>query len=95
MSSIVPQKIKSLIRQNKTIFSQHFVYDKDLSVPDVENAILNAYFCEKQKDEMKQAIYKYCIYGDSLSGKPIVVMGKIMSIDEEEFFVITAYVRRK
>ena len=62
---------------------------------DIENANLNAYFCEKQKDEMKQAKYKYCIYGDSLSGNPIVVVGKIMSIDEEMFFVITAYVRRK
>lgn len=55
MPTIVPHKIISLVRQNKTVFSSHFVYDKNLSVADVETAILNAYFCEKQKDEMKQA----------------------------------------
>ena len=62
---------------------------------DIENAILNAYFWETHKDEMKQVKYKYCIYGDSLGGNPIVVMGKILNFDDEVFFVITAYVRRK
>lgn len=94
MSTVVPFKILSLVKRNKIIFSRHFVYDKNLSVADVENAILNAFYCEKQKDALKQAKYKYCIYGPSVTGDPIVVVGKIITIEENVFFVITAYVRR-
>lgn len=94
MSTSVPVKILSLIKRNKVIFSRHFVYDKNLSVADVENAILNAYYCEKRKDELRQARYKYCIYGHSIKGESIVVVGKIINFEEHVFFVITAYVRR-
>jgi len=94
MKNIIPAKIISLVKRDKIVFSHHFTYDKSLLIADVEHAILNAYYCEKQKDELKQAKYKYCIYGNSLEGRPIVVIGKIISINEEVFFVITAYLRR-
>jgi len=94
MSTVVPPKIISLVKRGKVVFSQHFTYDKDVSIADVENAIFNAYYCERQKDELKQAKYKYCIYGNSVKGDPIIVVGKVVTIEEEVFFVITAYVRR-
>lgn len=91
---MVPPTVRRLVEQGRIMASDHFHREQEISIFDAEHAILNAYYCEKQRDELRQARYKYIIYGDSLAGSPIAVVGKVVTLEERVFFIITAYFLR-
>lgn len=91
----VPEKVKRLAKEGHIIFSDHFYFEQEISVADVENILINGYYYEKEKDETKQTKYKYIVHGDTMSGFPAIVVGKIVRFEAENVFVITAFLRRK
>ncbi len=72
-------KLRNFVRANKYIVTIHAadeMDEDDLSIYDIERAILNGEIIERQKDD-ESLESKYLIRGKSLDGYPVIVVTKI------------------
>ena len=94
-SYVLPREIAELISKGEIVYSEHYRNEMEVSVEDILFCLLeSAYFVQKQKDEKIQSKYKWIIYGESLAGQPMRVVGKIIIIEKKKFFIITAFLER-
>jgi len=93
----VPNKIISLVKDHRVIFSGKARHQLDLGVfdtDDVIHSILYGKVIKKERDEQKVSEYKYTIIGPSRSGVSIYSCGKIVNLFERTYFIITFHETR-
>ena len=71
-----------------TIHAADEMGEDDLSIYDIERAILNGEIVERQKDEDRSE-WKYLVRGRSLNGYPVIVVTKIGPGDK--LIIITVF----
>ncbi len=79
------------MRQNKYVVTVHAAEEMDeddLSIFDIERAILNGEIIERQKDD-ERSEWKYLIRGKSVDGYHVTVVGKIGHTDK--LIIITVF----
>ena len=84
-------QLKKYVRQNRyvvTIHAAEEMDEDDLSIFDVERAILNGEIIERQKDQ-ERSEWKYLVRGRSFDGKQIIVVTKIGPNDK--MIIITVF----
>jgi len=72
-------QLKNYIRQNRYIITLHAeeeMNEDELSIFDVEHAILTGSIIERQKDAARTE-WKYIVRGQSIEGSAVVVVTKI------------------
>jgi hypothetical protein len=75
-----------------TIHAEEEMADDDLSIFDVERAILNGRVIERQKDQ-DTAEWKYLVEGETIAGGLVVIVAKISITGK--LVIITVYVVRE
>jgi hypothetical protein len=88
----VPDRIRKLVMARQVGLSgkaQWQLATGPYDLDDLINSILSGVVAKKERDEKKQAKYKYTIIGPSLSGDPLYSCGKIMGGSHKIYFVIT------
>lgn len=94
---IVPTQIKELIKQHRVILSgkaRQQLTTGRFDTDDLLNSILCGDLVKKEKDEQNQARYKYTIIGPACSGEQLYSCGKIITMLEKTYFVITFHEAR-
>jgi len=84
-------ELRSFVRANKYIVTTHAadeMDEDDLSIYDIERAILNGEIVERQKDEERSG-WKYLVRGRSLDEYPVTVVTKIGPGDK--LIIITVF----
>ncbi len=72
------KKLLDCIRHNQYVVSVHAVEEleeDDLSIFDLERAVLNGDIVERQKDK-KSGEWKYVVRGNAIDGRQVVVITK-------------------
>jgi hypothetical protein len=82
------EKVRAL-RYVMTIHAEEEMDNDDLSIFDVEHAILMGKITERQKDT-ETGEWKYLIHGKSVEGSDVVVISKLSSTGS--LIIITVYV---
>jgi hypothetical protein len=93
----VPRPILELIASGQIGFSgkaQWQLATGFFELDDLVHSILNGVVRKKERDEKRQAKYKYTIIGPSLSGAPLYSCGKIIGRTQTVYFVITFHQAR-
>ena len=93
----VPKRILELVMAKRIAFSgkaQWQLATGFFDFDDLINSILNGAVTKKERDEKKQAKYKYTIIGPSLSGQPLYSCGKIIGKTQKVYLVITFHKAR-
>lgn len=91
MNSKILKQLKECVRTNKYIITLHAdeeIEEDELSIFDVEHAILTGEIIEKQKDKNSHE-WKYLIHGTTLSQTYITVVTKISPTGK--MIIITAF----
>ena len=73
------KKLKDCIKNNRYIVTLHAdeeMDDDDLSIYDVESAVLNGVLIERQQDKSPKE-WKYILRGQAIDGSFIIVVAKI------------------
>ncbi len=82
------ENVRSL-RYVMTLHAEEEMNDDDLSIFDVEHAILTGQIIERQKDS-DTGEWKYLVKGKSVEGSDVVVVSKLSSAGS--LIIITVYV---
>ena len=85
------QRMREKVRALEYMMSVHAeeeMDDDDLSILDVEHAILTGEIIERQKDQ-ETGEWKYLIAGTTLAGEPIIVVAKLTFTGK--LIIITLY----
>lgn len=93
----VPDQIISLVKDHQVLFSAKARHQLDTGIFDTDDLIHSVLYGEvikKERDEKKISGYKYTIIGPSRSGTLIYSCGKIISLLEKTYFVITFHEMR-
>jgi len=93
----VPDRILELVTARQVAFSKKAEWQLatgPFELDDLINAILHGTVTKKERDEKKQAKYKYTIIGPSLSGRLLYSCGKILSTPKRLYFVMTFHKAR-
>ena len=78
------QQMRECIRTRQYVMTLHAtdeMYDDNLSIFDVESAVLTGQIIERQKDTVSGA-WKYVLKGRTLDEESIFVVGKISSVNK-------------
>lgn len=78
------QQMRECIRTRQYVMTLHAtdeMYDDNLSIFDVESAVLTGLIIERQKDTVSGA-WKYVLKGRTLDEESIFVVGKISSVNK-------------
>ena len=73
------KQLKECVRQKKyvvTLHAEEEIAEDELSIFDVESAILTGNIAERQKDRDKRS-WKYLVRGQTIEGSEIVVVAKL------------------
>jgi hypothetical protein len=84
-------ELRNSVRSNNYIVTIHAadeMDEDDLSIYDIERAILNGEILERQKDE-ERSEWKYLVRGNSLDDDPVIVVTKIGPNDK--LIIITVF----
>ena len=84
-------KLKECVRENRYVVTLHGEEEMDedeLSIYDVERAILTGAIMEKQKDSEKGE-WKYIVHGQTIDGSEIAVVTKLSPTNK--MIIITIY----
>ena len=84
-------KFKECVRENRYVVTLHGEEEMDedeLSIFDVERAILTGIIIEKQKDSEKEE-WKYIIRGQTIDGSVIAIVAKLSLTNK--MVIITVY----
>lgn len=84
-------ELRNYVRTNKYVVTTHAadeMDEDDLSIYDIERAILNGEIVERQKDE-ERSEWTYLVLGRSLDDHPIIVVTKIGPTDK--LIIITVF----
>ncbi len=84
-------ELQNYVRTNKYVVTTHAadeMDEDDLSIYDIERAILNGEIVERQKDE-ERSEWKYLVRGRSIDDHPIIVVTKIGLTDK--LIIITVF----
>ena len=79
MFPAILQKLKECVRHNQYLVTLHAddeMNDDNLSIFDVERAVLNGEIMERQKDTSPSE-WKYIIRGQAIDGSIIIVVAKL------------------
>ena len=90
----VPKNILNLIKMNKITFSKksiNYLLQNKYSIIDFKNSVINGYIKKKERDELHISNYKYTIIGPALNGQKLYTCGKIISIEDKQYFFITLH----
>ena len=93
----VPALIKDLIKHRRIILSgkaRDQLTTGRFDTDDLVNAILHGNVIKKEKDERQRAQYKYTIVGPACSGEPMYSCGKVVTLLEKNYFIITFHEMR-
>jgi hypothetical protein len=88
----VPEEIIYLIERDLFLFSQkaeQLLEFGQFSFEDLKHSLLNGYVRKKERDETREARYKYTIIGPARSGEAIYSCGKIVRRQGKQYFIIT------
>ncbi len=91
MHSKILDEFKSCIRKNRYVVTFHAdeeMDDDELSIFDVERAVLTGVITERQKD-IETTEWKYIVRGQTIEGSTIEVVAKLASTNK--MVVITVY----
>lgn len=94
---IVSKQIKDLVKKRRVIFSNKARHQLDVDKfdsDDLINSILHGKVVKKEKDERREAQYKYTIIGPARSGVSIYSCGKIAKVLKKNYFIITFHETR-
>ena len=83
--------LKACVKENKYIMTLHAeeeMNDDELSIFDIEHAILTGEIIEKQKDHNRDE-WKYLVHGKAINSDPITVVVKITATDK--MLIITVF----
>ncbi len=92
-----PNQIISLVKDHQVLFSAKARHQLDTGIfdsDDLIHSVLDGEVIKKERDEKKISGYKYTIIGPSRSGVPIYSCGKIISLLEKAYFIITFHETR-
>ena len=95
--SDVPKQIVELVRGQCILLSEKARYALDtgnFDTDDLVYSIIHGKVAKKEIDETKQSYYKYIIIGPSKSGIPLYSCGKIVTVDQKKYFIITFHSAR-
>ena len=84
-------KFKECIRENRyvvTLHGEEEIDEDELSIFDVERAILTGAIIERQKDIVKGE-WKYIVRGQTMDGSEIAIVAKLSSTNK--MVIITVY----
>ena len=93
----VPNRIKDLIKQHRIIFSgkaRDQLTTGRFDTADLLNSIWHGHVIKKEKDEQKRAQYKYTSVGPACCGEPLYSCGKMVTLLEKTYFIITFHETR-
>lgn len=89
----VPGQIVDLVKEGKLVLSEKARTQADLdpwlTTEDLENSIIHGTVLKKEKDERKEAKYKYTIAGPAINGALVYSCGKIVKRGSQFYFVLT------
>jgi hypothetical protein len=88
----VPEEIIYLIERDLLLFPQkaeQLLEFGRFSFEDLKHSLLNGYVRKKERDETREAQYKYTIIGPARSGETIYSCGKIVRRQGKQYFIIT------
>jgi len=88
----VPDQITNLVKDHQVLFSVKARHQLDIGAfdsDDLIHSVLYGKLVKKERDERKASHYKYTIIGPSRSGTHIYSCGKIVSLLEKAYFIIT------
>ena len=91
MFELILIQLKEYVRQNRyvvTIHAAEEMDEDDLSIFDVERAILNGEIIERQRDK-ERSEWKYLVRGRSIDGNQIIVVTKLGPNDK--MIIITVF----
>ena len=83
----IGEKVRAL-QYVMTIHAEEEMDDDELSIFDIEHAILTGRIIERQKDT-ETGEWKYLVAGTSVEGNDVVVVSKLSSTDS--LIIITVY----
>jgi len=75
----VLRRLQEKVRSREYVVTLHAddeMYEDDLTIHDVEQAIATGNIVERQKDQHSHE-WKYVIHGDSLGSEPVAVVAKL------------------
>lgn len=89
----VPSQIVELVKLGRWVLSEKARKQADsypwLTTEDLENSIIHGTVLKKERDERKEAQYKYVIGGPAINGAPVYSCGKRVKRGSQFYFVLT------
>ncbi len=85
------KRLKTCVRENRYVVTLHAEEEMDedeLSIYDIESAILTGNITERQKDKEKSE-WKYLVHGRTIDGAEIVVVVKLSPTSK--IVILTVY----